>query len=160
MQRQFAKRLARTKKKERGVAAWEKLALADFAFRTSLWFPPRSTWPICLVCLPVNFCAAPAAAPSPTRSGAEGARPWNHNFAELVHLSDTHTQSFTQHQQHVNILTKDSARRHITNRLLSFFFNVFLLEYIWFAVQLAASRGLHAECASHSKVKTCTMYYV
>lgn len=27
---------------------------------------------------------------------------------------------------------------------------LFLLEYIWSAVQLAASRDLHAECASHS----------
>lgn len=52
--------------KKRGVVALEKLASADFAFRTSLWFPLRSTWPICLVCLPVNFCAAPAAAAAPS----------------------------------------------------------------------------------------------
>lgn len=62
--------------KKRGVVAWEELACADCAFRTGLWFPLRSTWPICPVCPPVNFCAAPAAAPSLTRSGAEGGKLW------------------------------------------------------------------------------------
>lgn len=140
MLRQFAKRLALTKKRrsclrEVGVC-WlcipDQLVVSPSLYLTNL--------PCLLACLLIF-------------AQCQLLRPLSPALAQRVHGCEITTLlssgiSQMQLRQHVSTLA---------NGLL-FIFNVFLLEYIWFAVQSAALRGLHAENASHSKVKTCTMY--
>ena len=94
---------------------------------------------------------------------AEGAPLWNQNLLSSFGkgaLKEINIRGgdFTHHQQrhaHTHTHTDTGSNMETCYKQVVF---LFLLEYIWFAVQLAASRDLHAECASHSKVKTCTMY--
>lgn len=151
-----AEAICKNPHKKRGVVAWKKVGVCWLCIPHQLAVSPF-TLPdqfALFACLLI-FRAAPArcALAHPLRRrGLQSCE-----IATL--LSSCVSQDAVLHSFSNAWTRKESTRRHIANEFV-FFFNVFLLEYIWFAVQLAASRGLHAESASHSKVKTCTMYYV